>query len=143
MSEIPVKSPLFISDSNKSPSLFLTNYTEWVVELPSCPSFEWELFIIDSPEGEDCIMGYYFLYHFNPIIDCENGLITYYSSHKDSSCINASTRNKFSIAVNCVALVGELKTPSLPSSVHISPIIPFQSRFPSRDEVFKEVKDFG
>ncbi|MBW0533710.1 hypothetical protein O181_073425 [Austropuccinia psidii MF-1] len=36
-----------------------------------------------------------------------------------------------------------IKTPSLPPSVHIPPIIPSQSLLPSRDEVFKVVKDFG
>ncbi|MBW0552256.1 hypothetical protein O181_091971 [Austropuccinia psidii MF-1] len=39
--------------------------------------------------------------------------------------------------------VGELKTPSLPSSVHISSIMPSQSLLKSRDEVLKEIKDVG
>ncbi|MBW0501209.1 hypothetical protein O181_040924 [Austropuccinia psidii MF-1] len=47
------------------------------------------------------------------------------------------------LAVNSVALVGELKTPSLPSSVHTPSIIPSQSLLPLRDEVFKEIKDVG
>ncbi|MBW0489614.1 hypothetical protein O181_029329 [Austropuccinia psidii MF-1] len=42
-----------------------------------------------------------------------------------------------------VAVVGELKTPYLPSSVHIPLIIPSQFLLPSRDEVFKEIKDVG
>ncbi|MBW0533933.1 hypothetical protein O181_073648 [Austropuccinia psidii MF-1] len=81
----------------------------------------------DSPKGEDLILGYDFLYHFNPIIDWKNGLITYDSSHKDSSGITSSTSNDFATAFNSVTLVGELKTPSLPS----------------KDEVFKEITDFG
>ncbi|MBW0502202.1 hypothetical protein O181_041917 [Austropuccinia psidii MF-1] len=92
----------------------------------------------DSPKGEDLILGYNFLYHFNPIIDCKNGFLTY-----DYSGINSSTGNDFSTAVNSVALVGELQTPSLPFSVHFLPIIPSQSLFPSRDEVFKEIKYVG
>ncbi|MBW0488392.1 hypothetical protein O181_028107 [Austropuccinia psidii MF-1] len=36
-----------------------------------------------------------------------------------------------------------LKTPSLPSSVHITPIIPSQSLLQLGDEVFKEIKDVG
>ncbi|MBW0545601.1 hypothetical protein O181_085316, partial [Austropuccinia psidii MF-1] len=82
------------------------------------------LFIIDSPKGEDLILGYDFLYHLNPIIDWKNGLITYYSIHKNSSGIFPSASNDFATAVNRVALVGELKTPSLPSSLHIPSIIP-------------------
>ncbi|MBW0574394.1 hypothetical protein O181_114109 [Austropuccinia psidii MF-1] len=115
-SELPEKIPLFILDSNESPDLFITHYTKWVVDLPSFPSFEWDL-----------ILGYDFLYHFNPIIDWKNGLITYDSSHKDSSGIIPSTSNDLATAVNSAALVGQLKTPSLPSSVHIPSIIPSQS----------------
>ncbi|MBW0463766.1 hypothetical protein O181_003481 [Austropuccinia psidii MF-1] len=118
-------------------------YTKWVVELPSFPSFEWYFFIIDSPKGEDLILGYDDLYHFNLIIDWKNGLITYYSIHKDSSGIKSSASNSLATAVYIVALVGELKTPSLPSSVHIPSIMPSQSLLKSRDEVFKEIKDVG
>ncbi|MBW0474750.1 hypothetical protein O181_014465 [Austropuccinia psidii MF-1] len=83
--------------------------------------------MIDSHKGEDLILGYDFLYHFNSIIDFEDELITYYSSHKDSSGIKSSASNALATAVNSVSLVGELKTPSLPSSVHIPSIIPSQS----------------
>ncbi|MBW0498496.1 hypothetical protein O181_038211 [Austropuccinia psidii MF-1] len=99
--------------------------------------------IPSSPKGEDPILGYDFLYHFNPIIDCKNGLITYEYSHKDSSGIKSSASNTLATTFNSVALVGELKTPSLPSSVHTPSIIPSQSLLKSRDEVFKEIKDVG
>ncbi|MBW0548156.1 hypothetical protein O181_087871 [Austropuccinia psidii MF-1] len=88
----------------------------WVVDFPSFPSFEWEFFILDSPKGEDLILGYDFLYHFNPIIDWKNGLITY-----DSSGILPSASNDSATAVISVAL----------------------SLLPLRDEVFKEIKDAG
>ncbi|MBW0552558.1 hypothetical protein O181_092273 [Austropuccinia psidii MF-1] len=99
--------------------------------------------MINSPKGEESILGYDFLYHFNPIIDWKNRLITYDSSHKDSSGINSSTSNDLATSVNSVALVGELETPSLPSSVHIPSIIPSQSLLQSRDEVFQDIKDVG
>ncbi|MBW0581704.1 hypothetical protein O181_121419, partial [Austropuccinia psidii MF-1] len=73
-----------------------------------------------SPKGEDLILGY---------------------DHKDSSGIIPSNSNAFATAVSSVALFGELKTPSPPSSVHIPSIIPSQSLLPLRDEVFKEIKD--
>ncbi|MBW0568692.1 hypothetical protein O181_108407 [Austropuccinia psidii MF-1] len=126
MSELPEKIPLFILDSNESPALFITHYTKWVVNFPSFPSFEWEFFIIDSPKGEDLIFGYDFLYHFNPIIDWKNGSITYGSSHKGSSGIKSSASNALATSINSVALVGELKTPSLPFSVNIPSIMPSQ-----------------
>ncbi|MBW0472780.1 hypothetical protein O181_012495 [Austropuccinia psidii MF-1] len=121
MSELPEKIPLFILNSNKSPSLFITHYTKWVVEFPSFPSLEWEFFILHSPKGEDLILGYDLLYHFNPIMDWENGLITYDSSHKDASGIKSSASNALSTAVNSVAV----------------------SLLKSRDVVLKEIKDVG
>ncbi|MBW0504940.1 hypothetical protein O181_044655 [Austropuccinia psidii MF-1] len=120
MSQLPENIPLFILVFNKSTSLFITHYTKWVVDLPSFPSFEWDFFIIDSPKGEDLILGYDFLYHFAPIIDWKNGWITY-----DSSGIT-SPSNDFTTAVNSVSLFGELKTPSLPPSVNIPSIITSQ-----------------
>ncbi|MBW0571373.1 hypothetical protein O181_111088 [Austropuccinia psidii MF-1] len=122
MSELPEKIPLFILDSNESPALFITHYTKWVVDLPSLQSFEWDCFIIDSPKREDLLLGYDFLYHFHPIIDWKNGLITY-----DSRGIKSSASNSLANAFNSFALAGELKTPSLPSSVHIPSIMPSQS----------------
>ncbi|MBW0472553.1 hypothetical protein O181_012268 [Austropuccinia psidii MF-1] len=41
------------------------------------------------------------------------------------------------------ALVGDSRTPSLPSSVHIPSINSHQSLLSFRDEVFKEIQDFG
>ncbi|MBW0496196.1 hypothetical protein O181_035911 [Austropuccinia psidii MF-1] len=69
--------------------------------------------------------------------------ITHYTNHKDSSGITSYTSNDFSTAANSASLVGELKTPSLPPSVHIPSIIPSWSLLPSRDEVFKEIKNVG
>ncbi|MBW0525529.1 hypothetical protein O181_065244 [Austropuccinia psidii MF-1] len=130
-------------DSNELLALLITHYTKWIVDFLSFPSFAWEFFIIDSPKGQDLILGYDFLYHFNPIIEWKNILITYESSHKDSSGITSFTRKDFATAVKSVSLVGELKTPSLPSSVHIPSIIPSQSLLPLRAEVFKEINDVG
>ncbi|MBW0520517.1 hypothetical protein O181_060232 [Austropuccinia psidii MF-1] len=134
MSELPEKIPLFILDSNESPALFITHYTKWVVYLPSFPSFEWDLFIMDSPKGEDQIWGYVFLYHFNHIIDLKNGLITCDSSHQDSSSMKSSASNALATDVNSVALVGELKTPPLPSPFHIPSIMLSQSLLKLRDK---------
>ncbi|MBW0490395.1 hypothetical protein O181_030110 [Austropuccinia psidii MF-1] len=105
--------------------------------------FGWDFFIIDSPKGEGLILGYNFLYHFNPIIDWKNRLISNDSNHKDSSGIISSISNDFAPSVNSVSLVGELKTPYRPSSVHIPSIMTSQSLLSSIDEVLKEIKDVG
>ncbi|MBW0503345.1 hypothetical protein O181_043060 [Austropuccinia psidii MF-1] len=94
--------------------------------------------IPNSPKREYLLFGYDFLYHFNPIIDWKNGLITY-----DYSGINSSTSNDLATSVNSVALVGELNTSLLPSSLHIYSIKPSKSLIQSRVEVFKEIKDVG
>ncbi|MBW0505589.1 hypothetical protein O181_045304 [Austropuccinia psidii MF-1] len=99
--------------------------------------------IPNSPKEEDLILGYDFLYHFNPIIYWKNGLITYDFRHKDSSGINSSASNALATSVNSVALFGELKTPFLPSSVHIPSIMSSQYLLKSKGEVFKEIKDVG
>ncbi|MBW0509671.1 hypothetical protein O181_049386 [Austropuccinia psidii MF-1] len=134
MSELPETIPLFILDSNESPALLITHYTKWLADFPSFSRFEWDFSIIDSPKGEYLILGYDFLYHFNPIIYWKNGLITYYSGHKDSCGINYSTNNDLATVSNSVTLAGELKTSYLPSSFHIPSIMPSQSLLQSRDQ---------
>ncbi|MBW0466495.1 hypothetical protein O181_006210 [Austropuccinia psidii MF-1] len=101
ISELPENIPLLILYSNESPALFITHYTKWVVDFPSFQNFEWDFFIIDSPKGEDLILDYYFLYHFNPITYWKNVLITYDSSHKDSSGINSSASNNIATHHAC------------------------------------------
>ncbi|MBW0480818.1 hypothetical protein O181_020533 [Austropuccinia psidii MF-1] len=85
MSELPEKIPPIILDSSESPSLFVTHHTNYMVELPSFPSFEWDFLVIDTPKGEDLILGFDFLNHFNPSIDWRQGLITFNADQKDYS----------------------------------------------------------
>ncbi|MBW0478661.1 hypothetical protein O181_018376 [Austropuccinia psidii MF-1] len=116
MSELPEKIPLIILDSSESPSLFVTHHTKYMVQLPSFPSFEWDFLVIDTPKGEDLILGFNFLNHFNPSIDLRQGLITFNADQKDYSDPSTSFSNDFSSAKSCAALV---------------------------DEVFKEIQDVG
>ncbi|MBW0541590.1 hypothetical protein O181_081305 [Austropuccinia psidii MF-1] len=87
-----------------------------MVELLSIPSFEWDSLVIDTPKGEDLILGFDFLNHFNPYIDWRQGLITFNADHKDYYYPSTSFSNEFSSAKSCGALV---------------------------DEVFKEIQDVG
>ncbi|MBW0589860.1 hypothetical protein O181_129575 [Austropuccinia psidii MF-1] len=114
-----------------------------MVELPSFPSFEWEFLVIDTPKGEDLILGFDFLNHFNPSIDWRQGMITFNADHKDYSDSSKSFCNYFSSAKSCAALVGDSRTPSFPSSVYITSINSPQSLPLSGDEVFKETQDVG
>ncbi|MBW0481493.1 hypothetical protein O181_021208 [Austropuccinia psidii MF-1] len=68
-------------------------------------------------------------------------LIIYDPSNKDSNGLTLYFSIDSSTSVNSVFLVSDLKTPSSPSSVHITPIIPSQSLVPSTDKVIKEKKD--
>ncbi|MBW0497907.1 hypothetical protein O181_037622 [Austropuccinia psidii MF-1] len=143
MSELPEKIPLNILDSSESPPLFVTHHTIYMVELPSFPSFELQFLIIDTPKGEDLILGVDFLNHFNPSIDWKQGLITFNSDQKDYCDPSNSFSNDFSSSKSCAALVGASRTPSIPSAVHIPSLNSHQSLQTSRDEVFKEIQDVG
>ncbi|MBW0473260.1 hypothetical protein O181_012975 [Austropuccinia psidii MF-1] len=80
--------------------------------------YEGDFFIIDSPKGEDLILGYDFLYHFKPIIDWKNGLITY-----DYSGSNSSSGNDYATAAKSVALffkeIKDLGEDDAISSLHL------------------------
>ncbi|MBW0553719.1 hypothetical protein O181_093434 [Austropuccinia psidii MF-1] len=114
-----------------------------MVELPSFPSFEWDFLVIDTPKGEDLILGFDFLNNCNPSIDWRQGLITFNSDHKDYYDPSNSFINDFSSAKSCAALVGDSRKPSFQSSVHIHSLYSHQSLLSSRDEVFKEIQDVG
>ncbi|MBW0478439.1 hypothetical protein O181_018154 [Austropuccinia psidii MF-1] len=143
MSELPEKIPLIILDSSESPSLFVTHHTKYMVEIPSFPSFEWDLSVIDTPKGEDLILGFDYLNHFNTSIDWRQGLITFNADHKDYYYPLKSLSNAFSSSKSCAALVGDSRTPSFPSSVHIPSLNSYQSLLSSIDEVFKYIQDVG
>ncbi|MBW0592022.1 hypothetical protein O181_131737, partial [Austropuccinia psidii MF-1] len=102
-----------------------------------------DFLVVDTPKGEDLILGFDFLNSFNPSIDWRQGLITFSADHKDYSDPSKSFRNDFSSSKSCAALVGDSRTPSFPSSVHIPSINSPQSSPLSGDEVFKEIQDFG
>ncbi|MBW0567887.1 hypothetical protein O181_107602 [Austropuccinia psidii MF-1] len=114
-----------------------------MVELPSFPSFEWDFLVIDTPKGEDLILGFDFLNHLNPSIDWRKGLITFNSDHKDYYDASKSFHNDFSSSKSCAALVVDSRTPSFQSSVHIPSKNSPQSLPLSGDEVFKEIQDVG
>ncbi|MBW0565469.1 hypothetical protein O181_105184, partial [Austropuccinia psidii MF-1] len=71
------------------------------------------------------------------------GLITFNADHKDYCYPSKAFCNDFSSAKSCAALVGDLRTSSFPSSVHITSINCPQSLPLSGDEVFKEIQDVG
>ncbi|MBW0536922.1 hypothetical protein O181_076637 [Austropuccinia psidii MF-1] len=70
-------------------------------------------------------------------------LITFNPDHLDYSDPSKSFHNDFSSAKSCAALVGHSRKPSFPSSVHIPSLNSPQSLLSPRDEVCKEIKDFG
>ncbi|MBW0572999.1 hypothetical protein O181_112714 [Austropuccinia psidii MF-1] len=90
-----------------------------MVELTSFPSFEWDFLVIDTPKGEGLILGFDFLNHFKPSIYWKQGLITLNADQMDCYDPSNSFSNDFYSAKSCAALVGDFRTPSFPSSVHI------------------------
>ncbi|MBW0556419.1 hypothetical protein O181_096134 [Austropuccinia psidii MF-1] len=114
-----------------------------MVELPSFPSFESDFLVIDTPKREDFILDFDFLNHFNPSVYWRQRLITFNADQKYYSDPSNSFCNDFSSAKSCAALVGDSRTPSFPYSVHIPSLTSHQSLLSSRDEVFKDIQDFG
>ncbi|MBW0521473.1 hypothetical protein O181_061188 [Austropuccinia psidii MF-1] len=114
-----------------------------MVELPSFPSFERDFLVIDTPKGEDLILHFDFLNHFNPSIHWRQRLITFNSDHKDYYDNSKYFSNEFSSAKSGAALVGDSKSPSSPSSIHIPSLNSHESLLFSRDEVFKEIQNVG
>ncbi|MBW0507971.1 hypothetical protein O181_047686 [Austropuccinia psidii MF-1] len=114
-----------------------------MVKLPSFPTFEWDFLVIDTPKGKEIILGFDLLNNFNPSIDWRQGLITFNADHKDYYDPTKSFRNDFSYSKSCEALVGDSRTPSFPSSVHIPSLNSHPSLLSSRDEVFREIQDVG
>ncbi|MBW0492807.1 hypothetical protein O181_032522 [Austropuccinia psidii MF-1] len=69
-------------------------------------------------------------------------MITFIPDNKDSRNSLIPLSNDFSTSSTCAALVGDSKTTSFPSFVHIPSLNYPQSLLISRDEVFKEIKYF-
>ncbi|MBW0492185.1 hypothetical protein O181_031900 [Austropuccinia psidii MF-1] len=105
VSDLPEKIPLIILDFSESPSSFLTHHTEYMVELPSLPSFEWDFSVIDNPKEEDLILVFDFLNHFNTSIYWKQGLNTFDAENKDHYEPYKSSSNDFSSAKSSVALI--------------------------------------
>ncbi|MBW0541306.1 hypothetical protein O181_081021 [Austropuccinia psidii MF-1] len=106
-----------------------------MVELPSFPSFEWNLLVVDTPKAEDLISGFYFLNSSNPSIDWRKGLITINADNKDYYDPSKSSINESSSAKSCAAWVGDSRTLSFLSFVHITSSISSQSLLSSRDSI--------
>ncbi|MBW0484294.1 hypothetical protein O181_024009 [Austropuccinia psidii MF-1] len=114
-----------------------------MLDLPSFSSFEWDFLFIDTPKGEELILGSYCLNHLNPSIDWRKGVITFNADHNNYHDTSKSSNNEFSSAQPCAALVGDSRTPSLPSFVNIPSTNSPQLLLSSRDELLKENQDVG
>ncbi|MBW0496087.1 hypothetical protein O181_035802 [Austropuccinia psidii MF-1] len=119
MSELPEKIPLIILDSSESPSLFVTHHTKYMVDLPSLPRFEMNFLVIDTPKGEDLIVGFDFLNHFNPYIDWRKGLITFNADHKGCHDPSNYFSYDFSSAKSCTTLIQDVGEEYYLSSLHL------------------------
>ncbi|MBW0463264.1 hypothetical protein O181_002979 [Austropuccinia psidii MF-1] len=141
MSELLEKFSLIILDSSESCSLWVAHHTKYMVELSPFQSFEWNFLVIDTPKGEDLILGFQFLNNFNPSIDWSKWLITFDFDHKDYDDTSKSSSNDSSSVKSCAALFGESRTPSFPPSSSIPSFKSSRSLLSSRYKVSKEIKD--
>ncbi|MBW0537540.1 hypothetical protein O181_077255 [Austropuccinia psidii MF-1] len=119
MSELSQNIPLIILDSSESPTLFVIHKTKYMVELPSFPSFQLDLLVIDTPKGENLKLVFDFLNNFNPSIELMQGPITFDADHKDYYDPFKSFSNDFSSVRSCASVVGDSRKPPFIPSVHI------------------------
>ncbi|MBW0541255.1 hypothetical protein O181_080970 [Austropuccinia psidii MF-1] len=144
MSELPEKIHLIILESPESPYIFVTDNIKYSVEIPSFPSFEWEFLVIDTPKGENLILGFDFLNHFNPSISRRPGLITFNSDHKDYYDHSNSFSNDFSSEKLSKALIHDVGEDNSVSSLHLSfgnMDLPPSSYHESLEELWDEEED--
>ncbi|MBW0544475.1 hypothetical protein O181_084190 [Austropuccinia psidii MF-1] len=114
-----------------------------MVGITSFPIFELDFLVTDTPKGEDLILDFDLINHFKRSIDWRKGLMTFNPYCNNSSNYFSTLSNNLSSANTCAALVGDSKTPSFPSSFHITFVNSPQSLLFSGDEVFKEIQHFG
>ncbi|MBW0491848.1 hypothetical protein O181_031563 [Austropuccinia psidii MF-1] len=135
--------PLIILESSVYRSLFVTHQTKYMIELPSFPTFQCDFWVVYTQKGEYLILGFDFLNNFNPYIDWRQGLISFDTDHKYYYDPSKSCSDDLSSVTLCAALVADFRKPSFPSSVHIPSFNSQNALLSSRDEVFKEMQDFG
>ncbi|MBW0564694.1 hypothetical protein O181_104409 [Austropuccinia psidii MF-1] len=91
------------------------------------------LIILDSSEFPSLFVTHHTKY-------MRQGLITFNANKKHYYDPSKSFINDFSSSKSCAALVGDSKTPSFPSYVHIPSLDSHHSLLSYRDEVFKEIQ---
>ncbi|MBW0534053.1 hypothetical protein O181_073768, partial [Austropuccinia psidii MF-1] len=114
-----------------------------MVELPSFQRFAWDVLVIDTPKGENLILGFEFLNNFNPLINWRQGLISFNADHKNYHYTFKSFSNGFSTSKSRAALVCGSRTTLFSSSVHVPSLNFHQILLSFRDEVFKEIEEVG
>ncbi|MBW0518472.1 hypothetical protein O181_058187 [Austropuccinia psidii MF-1] len=98
---------------------------------------------MDTPKGEDLILVFDIINHFNPSIDFRKELMTFNTDNKDYNYPSNSSSNNLSSSNTCAALVSDSRTPSFSTSVHSPCLNSHHSLLSSGDEVFHEIKDVG
>ena len=90
---MPLASPLLIYafDSAMEPCCLLTEGTTWLFDLPNFHRLKWPVLVVDSTNMDNTVLGYDFLWHWNPIINWHEGLIT--------SCTNPPLNSNALISV--------------------------------------------
>ena len=73
---LPDPISLIVFNPESKPSQLITHSVKWWFHLPSYPTFEWELLVVNTPPTEDIILGFDFLQKWNPEINRYQGTIT-------------------------------------------------------------------
>ncbi|KNZ55960.1 aspartyl protease family protein, partial [Puccinia sorghi] len=53
--------PVYLVNSSKEPSFWVSKKTKWTFHFSNFPSFKWDLTVLDAPGMDDTILGHDFL----------------------------------------------------------------------------------
>ncbi|KNZ58947.1 hypothetical protein VP01_1828g5 [Puccinia sorghi] len=67
--------PVYLVNSFKEPSFWVSKKTNWNFHFSNFPSFEWDLMVLDAPGMDNTILGHEFLVYWNPDVDWQEGVI--------------------------------------------------------------------
>ncbi|KNZ44819.1 aspartyl protease family protein, partial [Puccinia sorghi] len=58
--------PVYLVNSSKEPSFWVSKKAKWTFHFSNFPSFEWDLTVLDAPGMDYTILGHDFLVYWNP-----------------------------------------------------------------------------
>ncbi|KNZ56977.1 hypothetical protein VP01_2273g2 [Puccinia sorghi] len=117
--------PVYLVNSLKEPSFWVSKKTKWTFHFSNFPSFEWDLTVLDAPGMDDTILGHDFLVYWNPDVNWQEGVINLRTNTSQSANLSPVNQELNSLPDSVIKLdntfpPGDLQYPDFPSSLSLS-----------------------